>query len=248
MTLFLPILPPALVVFETFRASDFFGKIIVMGLLGVSVWVWAVMILKGRELRAAYRADIRFRKAFMGQGHPFALYMEGRVGVVFRGSPLARIYEACCDAARREFAVAAARRGDVGAEIVLSREHLTGPQIDSIRKAGECEAADQILLMEEQMGLLASSYTIAPMLGLFGTVWGVMVTFHSMGGEGMANLASVAPGISSAMLTTIVGLVVAIPTAAGSNALNQKIRFNAIQMDNFTDKFAALLQQSFRRE
>ncbi len=86
------------------------------------------------------------------------------------------------------------------------------------------------------------------MLGLFGTVWGVMVAFESMGKQGMANLSAVAPGISSALLTTVVGLVVAIPSAFGSNKLNEKIRFLSVQMENFTDKFATRLQQSFLYE
>ena len=66
--------------------------------------------------------------------------------------------------------------------------------------------------------------------------------------QGMANLSAVAPGISSALLTTVVGLVVAIPSALGSNKLSEKIRFLSIQMENFTDKFASRLQQAFLYE
>ena len=116
------------------------------------------------------------------------------------------------------------------------------------RGVAECEAADQVLLLEDQMGNLATCYTLAPMCGLFGTVWGVMVTFHAMGDGGMANLASVAPGISSAMLTTLIGLLVAMPTAIGSNVLNQRIHLVSTQMENFTDRFVARLQQSFHQE
>ncbi len=98
------------------------------------------------------------------------------------------------------------------------------------------------------MAWLGSAYTVAPMMGLFGTVWGVMIAFESMGQQGMANLSAVAPGIASALLTTVVGLVVAIPSAIGSNKLNEKIRFLGIQMENFSEKFAARLQQSFLYE
>lgn len=238
-------LPLGNVIWDTFWVSDGLGQLIVIGLLLVSLVVWAIMVNKWRELRRASFSDQQFLSKFREQMHPFALYMDGRTRALFRYSPLARVYEAACDAAKREFEVAASRRGEPAAEINLSKVRLKAEQIDSIRKAGECMAADQILLMEEQMSFLASSYTIAPMLGLFGTVWGVMLTFNAMGGDGMANLGSVAPGISSAMLTTIVGLFVAIPTAFGSNRLNQEIRFSAIQMDNFMDKFAAQLLQYF---
>ena len=90
--------------------------------------------------------------------------------------------------------------------------------------------------------------TIAPMMGLFGTVWGVMVSFEGMGKQGMANLSAVAPGIASALLTTVVGLLVAIPTAVGSNFLANRIQFLCVQLENFPDKFASRLQQTFLDE
>ena len=244
----LPILPPGFLLTEMFSISDAFGKAIVLGLLAVSVWVWTIIIMKWRELSGVERADRRFRRELERQPHPFSLYMEGQMLSRFAGSSLVRIYNACCEAARREFEVSAKRRGDLEGAIDLSQARLTGLQLETVRRAGECEAADQVLLLEDQMGTLATCYTLAPMCGLFGTVWGVMVTFHSMGGEGMANLASVAPGISSAMLTTLIGLVVAMPTAVGSNALNQKIHLVSTQMENFTDSFVARLQQSFHQE
>ena len=112
----------------------------------------------------------------------------------------------------------------------------------------ECEAANQILLIEDQMSWLGTVYTTAPMMGLFGTVWGVMAAFHGMGQHGTPNIAAVAPGISSAMLTTVVGLLVAIPSAIGCNKLNEKIRFLGIQMENFPEEFATKLQQAFLYE
>ncbi len=155
---------------------------------------------------------------------------------------------AACLAVKREFETQANKQNRTLSQIDLSQERLTALQIDAIRKVAECAAADQTLLLEDQMSMLSSAYTIAPMLGLFGTVWGVMVAFESMGKQGMANLSAVAPGISSALLTTVVGLIVAIPSAFGSNKLNEKIRFLSVQMENFTDKFATRLQQSFLYE
>ena len=98
------------------------------------------------------------------------------------------------------------------------------------------------------MTALGSAYTIAPMMGLFGTVWGVMVSFEGMGREGVANLSAVAPGIASALLTTVIGLFVAIPSALGSNFLASRIQFLCSQLENFPDKFASRLQQTFLDE
>ena len=129
-----------------------------------------------------------------------------------------------------------------------TQERLTALQIDAIRKVAECAAADQILLLEDQMAWLGSAYTVAPMLGLFGTVWGVMTAFEAMGQQDGADITAVAPGIASALLTTVVGLIVAIPSAIGNNKLNEKIRFLGIQMENFAEKFATSLQQAFLYE
>ncbi|NCA82262.1 MAG: hypothetical protein EOM72_05900 [Opitutae bacterium] len=237
-------LPVAGVIYS-FQISDGVGKTIVLFLVLASIVVWTIMIAKHLELRRAEKADQLFMHAFDRQENPLEIFVRGPAHPV---SPMAKVYAAACVAVKREFESQAHKQHRALNQIDLSQERLTALQIDAIRKVAECAAADQILLLEDQMAMLGSAYTIAPMLGLFGTVWGVMVSFEAMGKQGMANLSAVAPGISSALLTTVVGLVVAIPSAYGSNRLNEKIRFLSIQMENFSEKFAARLQQSFLYE
>lgn len=233
--------------FYSFSISDPVGKGIVV-LLGVaSVAVWTIMIQKGFELRQYSRGDERFFHAFERQGHPLELYVHQELGA-FQDSPMARVYVEACRATTREITARAARQNRRLAEINFSAEHLTPAQIDAVRKAAECAAADQCLLLESQMSKLGSAYTIAPMMGLFGTVWGVMMSFEGMGKAGMANLSAVAPGIASALLTTVIGLIVAIPSALGSNLLTSNIQFQCSQLENFPDKFASRLQQTFLDE
>lgn len=229
----------------SFQISDGVGKSIVLFLVFASIVVWTIMIAKHLELRRAERADQTFMLAFDRQENPLEIFVRGPAHST---SPLARVYAAACMAVKREFEAQARKQHRELSQIDLAQERLTALQIDAIRKVAECAAADQILLLEDQMAMLGSAYTIAPMLGLFGTVWGVMMAFEAMGKQGMANLSAVAPGISSALLTTVVGLIVAIPSAYGSNKLNEKIRFLGIQMENFSDKFAARLQQAFLYE
>ncbi len=88
----------------------------------------------------------------------------------------------------------------------------------------------------------------SPLLGLLGTVWGVLDSFTQMALQGVANLSAVAPGIASALLTTVVGLLVAIPSSIGYNMLIAKIRTMAVQMDNYADEFMAQLQRTFIRD
>lgn len=245
LSLFCAGLPLANVMLYAYNLSDGIGKLIVIFLLVASIGVWTIMAAKHLELRKAERADRDFSHAFDRQANPLELFVRGPA---HPDSPMAKVYMAACTAVKREFEVQANKQHRSLNQIDLSQERLTTLQIDSIRKVAECAAADQILLLEDQMSMLGSAYTIAPMMGLFGTVWGVMVSFEAMGKQGMANLTAVAPGISSALLTTVVGLVVAIPSAFGSNRLNEKIRFLSIQMENFSEKFAARLQQSFLYE
>lgn len=238
-------LPLANIMFQTFWISDGVGKFIVLTLLAASVVAWTIMFAKHAELRKVERADQAFERAFQRQGNPLEMYVHGSE---HPHSPMAQVYEAACDAVKREFTVRAHKQHRPIGQIDLSEEKLTALQIDAIRKVAECAAADRILQIERQMALLGSTYTVAPMMGLFGTVWGVMVSFNAMGTEGAANLSAVAPGISSAMLTTVIGLLVAIPSAIGSNLLNEKIRIVGVQLENFADKFAARLQQAFLYE
>ena len=236
---------PVAGVLWAFNISDPIGKLIVLILIGASILAWSIMLGKYIELRKVEKADEHFAHVFERQENPLEIYVRGPA---HPDSPMAKVYAAACLAVKREFESQASKHHRTLNQIDLSQEHLSALQIDSIRKVAECAVADQILLLETQMSMLGSTYTIAPMLGLFGTVWGISVSFEQMAKQGSANLSEAAPGISSALLTTIVGLVVAIPSAYGCNKLNEKIRFLSIQLENFVDKFTTRLQQSFLYE
>ena len=98
------------------------------------------------------------------------------------------------------------------------------------------------------MGFLATAVSSAPLLGLLGTVWGVMESFGGMAITGAPTLAAVAPGISGALLTTVVGLLVALPSAIGFNWITNRIRSLCVQMDNFAQEFTADVQRHLGAE
>ena len=97
------------------------------------------------------------------------------------------------------------------------------------------------------MGLLATAVTGAPFLGLLGTVWGVMDAFKAMAVTGSVMLSEVAPGISGALLTTVVGLLVALPSLIGYNLLSSEIRRMSVAMENFSDELVKDLERHFLR-
>lgn len=232
--------------FNAFFQSDTVGKIIVILLLVLSCIAWSVIIRKIVEMRKIHAADADFSHAFNGQRNPLELFVRNRS---FPNSALEQVYRAACEATQHEFESSADKQNrPVGDRFDLSEEKLTLAQIESIRKVAACTASDQCILLADQMDVIATSYTVAPMLGLFGTVWGVMVAFIAMGQQGVANLSAVAPGIASALLTTVLGLVVAIPAVFMNNILTRRFNFVSSQVEDFPEKFAVRLQQSFLYE
>ena len=103
----------------------------------------------------------------------------------------------------------------------------------------------------QAMGAVSALVSVSPFCGLFGTVWGVMLAFCGIAAAGKSDFSALAPGVAGALLTTVAGLVVAIPSLIGYNLLTSTIRNIATQLDNFSDEFMArikLEQLSIARE
>ena len=101
----------------------------------------------------------------------------------------------------------------------------------------ESEVSNQVQELETRIGLLATLVSVSPFCGLFVTVWGVMLAFCGIAAAGKSDFTALAPGVAGALLTTVAGLVVAIPSLVGYNLLTSTIRNLTIRMDNFTDEF-----------
>ncbi|MBC8206503.1 MAG: MotA/TolQ/ExbB proton channel family protein [Kiritimatiellales bacterium] len=207
---------------EMFNQSALPGKLIVMILFISSVGVWYVMASKMIQLSRARSGSERFLIAFRNKGNPFDQ------GPRIPESPLNTLYEAGCSAISSQ-----------------GNPPLTAYQVEAVRAVVDRTMADEALLLEDGMGLLATAVTACPFLGLLGTVWGVMDAFGGMASSGAATLSAVAPGIAGALLTTVVGLVVALPSSIGYNMLTSRIRRLAVQMDNFAQEFGTAAQQHF---
>lgn len=238
---------PVASLFTAFRVSSpISGKLIVIILVTASIFAWSVMVTKYRELIGAQRASRRFQLAFRREAHPLMLYLKRHT---YPESPIYKVYEAGCLALGGELNQDRARGGDLLARgATFEGYSLNQLQIEVVRRATERSVADQALALESRMGFLATAVSASPLLGLLGTVWGVLDAFGAMAATGAANLSSVAPGISAALLTTVVGLLVAIPSAIGYNILASKIRELAVQMDNFAQEFVAELQRLFLQQ
>jgi len=229
-------------VLYAFNTSDVFGKAVVVILVAGSVLAWSIMLTKAREFGRARAESHRFLAAYRREGHPLSLYVQGRT---YPG-PLGSVYRLACDAVLKDTGTRIRNAelfvapGSSGTAIQLSAFELS-----TARKIAERTALDNTAELEENMGLLATSVTAAPFLGLLGTVWGVLDAFRAMAQTGSVMLSEVAPGISGALLTTVVGLLVALPSLIGYNLLTNRIRRLAVAMDNFAEEFNHDLERTF---
>lgn len=207
---------------EMFNQSSLPGKLIVLLLFISSAGVWYVMATKMIQVKRASRGSDLFLELFRKKSNPFE---QGRR---IPESPLNTLYEAGCEAISAQ-----------------GEPPLNAHQTETIQAVVDRTMADEVLLLEDGMGLLATAVSACPFLGLLGTVWGVMDSFGGMAASGAATLSAVAPGIAGALLTTVVGLLVALPSSIGYNMLTTRIRRLSVQMDNFAQEFGASVQQHF---
>ena len=228
------------------QQSNAAGKVIVVVLFVGSIFAWSVMVTKIRELRLARRSSRAFMSAYRKEVNPAALFLKRQQ---YDPSPLYRIYNATCQALGGEYEARGADPEDLFmGGVGTSSQKLRKLNVSAVRNVAERTMADQALLMENSMGLLATATTTAPFLGLLGTVWGVMEAFGGMAHSGTAMLSAVAPGISGALLTTVVGLLVALPSAIGYNMLSDRIRRACVEMDNFLQELMSDVERHFLAE
>jgi biopolymer transport protein TolQ len=227
-----------------FRESALPGKVIVLLLIFSSAGAWTIMLTKYWQLKRAEEATDEFLDAFRTERSPTALFTRREE---YPGTPLNIIYRAGCTALGGELQAHGIDPDDLLMGDMTSETHrrLSLNQLETLRTVVDRNVADEALILEEQMGLLATAVSAAPFLGLLGTVWGVMDAFGGMAVTGSATLSAVAPGISGALLTTVVGLLVALPSAIGYNLLTNQIRRISVQMDNFAQEFISETQNHY---
>lgn len=236
---------PVADIFYSFTQSNFPGKVIVLLLFAGSMYAWTIMVTKWVELRRARFNSQRFINAFRKEVNPVAVFLRRQK---FPDSPLYTIYEKGCVVLGTELETLGRNADDLFvADFERDSKTLSAHQFEGIRNVTERNVADQSLIMERRMGILATAVNASPFLGLLGTVWGVMEAFTGMAMVGTATLSAVAPGIAAALLTTVMGLLVALPSAIGYNLLAGQIAELQVQTNNFSKEFMDRVQTNFLR-
>jgi biopolymer transport protein TolQ len=194
-------------------------------LLIFSVFSWAIIFSKWSTLRAARSADRRFLRAFRKASGLDAVMVASEQ---FKPAPLVSVFEFGYEEVHRQVK----SRGTVSNKVSLERSLQLG-------------TSEELAKLERNMSWLATTASVSPFIGLFGTVLGIIRAFQDLGMQGSASLRAVAPGISEALIATAVGLAAAIPAAIFYNYFGHTIREIGARLDDFTLEFLNMAERSF---
>lgn len=220
--------------------ATFEGKIIIGVLVVFSIFAWSIMATKAIEMRRARRLNQYFEEEFRAQHDVIGIHHRK---LKVEGCPLFAVYQAGCLELE-------ARLRPAGEQSGRGRVSLIG--IEHVKRALESTVAREALRLESGLIMLAIAVSGAPFLGLLGTVWGVMSAFSGIaqaaaaGGRG--DLAAMAPGVSGALITTVAGLLVAIPSMFGYNWLVHTLRVLTVELDNFAHEFVSKMETQYLSE
>jgi len=224
-----------------FEHATIAGKLVLAVLLIGSIFSWSVMITKLRVVQFAKKQTAQFRGAFRKDRQPLRLFESN---ARFIGSPVFEVYRAGCQEMTFHLLGSAEVDETFRARLDVA-DKITPAQMGAVTAAMERAVGETALKLESQMILLATAVSGAPFLGLLGTVWGVMDTFTAVAVAGSPNLATMAPGVSGALITTVMSLCVAIPAMFGYNFLVTSIRSLIVQMDNFAAELASEFEHKY---
>jgi biopolymer transport protein TolQ len=211
-----------------FLQADWVVKLVMIGLLFASIWVWAIVFEKVTSVRRANRAADAFEEKFWSGGSLEELYRsEGERP----NHPMAAVF----GSGMREWQASA--QASVGSAISLMGVKERADRAMGVTVGREMER------MERWMVFLASVGSVAPFIGLFGTVWGIMNSFAAIAGNNNTNLAVVAPGIAEALFATAIGLVAAIPAVLAYNKINTDLSRYAARLEAFASEFGTILSR-----
>jgi biopolymer transport protein TolQ len=217
-------------------------QFVLLLLLFFSATSWAIMIMKHRYIKKAFAESAEFIDFFWKSRNLSSAFSKAKQ---LSGSPVARIF--------RVGYVELKKSGRSKDSTEPGSTHLSGTEdtslgskftgIGNVKRALRRAINTETTRMTRMVPFLATTGNTAPFIGLFGTVWGIMNSFHGIGLRGSASLAVVAPGISEALIATAAGLAAAIPAVIAFNHFMQKIRNIESELHNFSADFLNIIER-----
>jgi biopolymer transport protein TolQ len=212
-------------IWELVMAASLVSKAVLAMLLVASLTSWTVIFAKWTQFKNAASANTAFLRAFRKSP---GLDAVAAAAEQFRNSPLTGVF----DFGYQEVARQIKTKGGIVNKTALERTLQLG-------------ISEEIARLERSMSWLATTATVSPFIGLFGTVLGIIDSFTGLGMSGSASLKAMAPGIAEALIATAAGLAAAIPAAVAYNAFGHSIKELGARMDDFSLEFLNLTERHF---
>ena len=225
-------------IFQMFVHAGLVVKVVLLILVTFSVISWAIIFIKWRFFRNARHETAYFMDLFWGNSEMGGVYKESDA-LIF--SPVAQIFRAGYSELMR------IKKIQGGSDSTGYETPLNG-LADYVERALKRATIQQASRLDKTLSFLATTGNTTPFIGLFGTVWGIMVSFRGIGMSGSASLAVVAPGISEALIATAAGLAAAIPAVVAFNYFNNKAIEMRSEMDAFAADFLSLVVRQVIRQ
>ena len=206
-------------------------------LAAFSVASWAIVVSKTLSFRKVQRQSLTFLDVFR-RSQKFSDVQA--VCPTLPDSPLVGVFQAGYQEVNQQV-----RGTGTGTQPGTAAARPTVRSLESLSRALVRAATGEVTRLERRTTFLATTATVTPFIGLFGTVWGIMDAFERIGQMGSANLAVVAPSISEALITTAMGLAAAIPAAFFFNMFSSRIKVLSAMMDDFALEFLNIVERNF---
>ncbi|MEA3280813.1 MAG: protein TolQ [Thermodesulfobacteriota bacterium] len=219
-------------------------QFVLLLLLFFSITSWAIMIIKYRYLKRAYKESVLFTDFFWKSRDLSDAFARAKH---LHGSPIAKVFRV----GYLELKKLSQSGAPVSSQLRESATYSLGANfasVDNVKRALRRAINTETTRMTQMVPFLATTGNTTPFIGLFGTVWGIMNSFHGIGLRGSASLAVVAPGISEALIATAAGLAVAIPAVIGFNYFMQKISILETELQGFAADFLNIIERDIIRE
>jgi biopolymer transport protein TolQ len=209
---------------KLFLDADIVVQVVMVGLILASVWVWAIIVSFWLRMGGVRRRCRAYEEAFWKARDFEAFQQERGKGDV----PSAKVASAGITEWRRSAGAKSFDRDGARQRIGLAMESAVALEAEKLA---------------ERLNFLATVGSVAPFVGLFGTVWGIMNSFFQIGEQQNSSLAVVAPGISEALFATAIGLFAAIPAVIAYNRFSHRVNSFEAGLQRFADRFHASLSR-----
>jgi biopolymer transport protein TolQ len=219
-----------------FWEAGWMGKVIMGILLCFSIVSWAMILLKFQFLRKAEKESLAFLHVYRKTKNVSELLASAGQ---MKFSPVAAVF---VEGQKETEAIIKALPGGTVTE---SDRPLI---LEEIERSLQITIQDEVSYMERYLAFLGTTGTVGPLLGLFGTVWGIMDAFYGIGLKGSGDIGALAPGLAEALINTTGGLFVAIPAVIAYNYFADKIKDMATRMDSFSVEFMSFVSRTYLRK